>query len=411
MRLTHRVAALIAKARGDAADSPPPGGAPTPADAPAGHRGIVAGPPDAVSAILRPVGGPGAAAADGDDPCGPAREAVTDACSLADRMNALALAAQERLREARRAYDEHAGRRERAAAAADPRAVRAAKDEAQAMFRRARLAAAGRGTSRRPRGSGSARSTASTPARARPRACSLARIRRRATCCSPSNGSGSRPTGPGSRPRARPRRAATRASRSPPARSGSASGWPAPAGPGSRPPRWSLVGRRASRRPTARQARAPARGRPVARPTKRSRRRSPTMPRRRPRSCPCWPATAPFATAWQRRWQGATWRRRPAGSSTWLPWWRPSTPARSTPPRSPSPRTIRSGVPTPRSSVARSRRPSRPSATGSTASAASSTAGSPGSASCRSPSATRASTRCGCASGRPRPRCRTCSRR
>jgi hypothetical protein len=87
--------------------------------------------------------GPGAAtaAALGADPCGPAREAVQDACSLADRMSALALASQDRLRESRKAYDEHAIRRERAAAAADPRAVRASKDEAQAAFRSSRLAA------------------------------------------------------------------------------------------------------------------------------------------------------------------------------------------------------------------------------------------------------------------------------
>jgi hypothetical protein len=145
VRLSHRVAAIIAKGRA-APDSPaPPADATAQPDAPADHPGIDAGPPDAEPAPPQPADGPGAAAADGDDPCGPAREAVTDACSLADRMNALALAAQERLREARRAYDEHAGRRERAAAAADPRAVRAAKDEAQATFRRARLAAAGRG--------------------------------------------------------------------------------------------------------------------------------------------------------------------------------------------------------------------------------------------------------------------------
>jgi hypothetical protein len=79
------------------------------------------------------------------DPCATARSAAQDACALADRMSALALATQERLRGARRAYDEHAGRRERAAAAADPRTVRAAKDEAQEAFRRARLAAADRG--------------------------------------------------------------------------------------------------------------------------------------------------------------------------------------------------------------------------------------------------------------------------
>jgi len=90
-------------------------------------------------------GGPGAATADPADPCGPARTAVQEACSLADRMNALAHASAERLQDARRAYDEHAGRRERAVAAADPRAVRAAKDEAQAAFRTARLGARERG--------------------------------------------------------------------------------------------------------------------------------------------------------------------------------------------------------------------------------------------------------------------------
>jgi hypothetical protein len=81
------------------------------------------------------------ATVDPADPCGPSRVAVDDACSLADRMNALALAAQDRLREARHAYDQHVDRRDRAAAAADPRAVRAAKDEAQATFRNARVGA------------------------------------------------------------------------------------------------------------------------------------------------------------------------------------------------------------------------------------------------------------------------------
>jgi hypothetical protein len=150
VRLSHRVAAILAKGRRDASDPPVPpaggdGAPPAIPAAPVVGPGADTAPTDVLPPIPRPPDGPGAAAADGDDPCGPAREAVTDACSLADRMNALALAAQERLRDARRAYDEHAGRRERAAAAADPRAVRAAKDEAQATFRRARLAAAGRG--------------------------------------------------------------------------------------------------------------------------------------------------------------------------------------------------------------------------------------------------------------------------
>jgi len=55
-------------------------------------------------------------------------------------MAVVAGAARERARDARRAYDEHVGRRDQAAAAVDPRAIRAAKDEAQAQFRRGRLA-------------------------------------------------------------------------------------------------------------------------------------------------------------------------------------------------------------------------------------------------------------------------------
>jgi hypothetical protein len=107
-----------------------------------------ASPPGVPGAGQLAPGGPGAATvdpADPADPCGPSRVAVDDACSLADRMNALALAAQDRLREARHAYDQHVDRRDRAAAAADPRAVRAAKDEAQAAFRNARVGAQDQG--------------------------------------------------------------------------------------------------------------------------------------------------------------------------------------------------------------------------------------------------------------------------
>jgi hypothetical protein len=155
VRLTRKIAALLPN---HAEPDAPLGAAPDPlvdtasADVtPVGvtsmgvtSMGVPSGPVPAVPVALPP-DGPGAAAADGEDPCGPARSAVDDACSLADRMAALALAGQERLREAHLAYNEHAGRRERAANAADPRAVRAAKDEAQAAFRRARLAAGARG--------------------------------------------------------------------------------------------------------------------------------------------------------------------------------------------------------------------------------------------------------------------------
>jgi len=85
--------------------------------------------------------GPGTAHAEPVDPCVAQRAVMDGACAHADRMAAVAGTAQERLREARRAYDEHVGRRDRAVATVDPRTVRAAKDEAQAQFRRSQLAA------------------------------------------------------------------------------------------------------------------------------------------------------------------------------------------------------------------------------------------------------------------------------
>ena len=155
MRLKHRVVALLGGRRRRAPSVPaqpaPAGQRPSPAVAAARPAPLPDVPPrdvrpqDAPPRDVRPPGGPGAATGDQEDPCGPSRVAVDDACSLADRMNALALASQERLRDARRAYDQHVDRRERAAAAADPRAVRAAKDEAQASFRNARLGARDQG--------------------------------------------------------------------------------------------------------------------------------------------------------------------------------------------------------------------------------------------------------------------------
>jgi hypothetical protein len=85
--------------------------------------------------------GPGTAHAEPVDPCTAQRAVMGEACAHADRMAAVAGAAQERARGARRTYDEHVGRRDRAATTVDPRAIRAAKDEAQAQFRRSRLAA------------------------------------------------------------------------------------------------------------------------------------------------------------------------------------------------------------------------------------------------------------------------------
>ncbi|MDA8237082.1 MAG: hypothetical protein M0T75_04200 [Chloroflexi bacterium] len=134
MRLTRRIVGPLGGRRAAAST--------------ATSAGPVAVPPAVLGAAVPadPSAGPGAAAGPvAVDPCAPARAAVVDACALAERMAALSRAAQERLRDARLAYDEHAGRRERAAAAGDPRAVRDAKDEAQAVFRRARLAARDQG--------------------------------------------------------------------------------------------------------------------------------------------------------------------------------------------------------------------------------------------------------------------------
>ncbi|MCU0483047.1 MAG: hypothetical protein MUC54_02050, partial [Chloroflexi bacterium] len=90
--------------------------------------------------------GPGAATARPDaDPCGDLRVVLEERCGNASRLAVVAAAAAERHREARRAYDEHVARREHAAATMDPRAVRAAKDEAQANFRLARSTARDRG--------------------------------------------------------------------------------------------------------------------------------------------------------------------------------------------------------------------------------------------------------------------------
>lgn len=98
----------------------------------------------AVAVAAAPAGreGPGAAAARPDvDPCAELRPLMEERCGNAERMAAIAATAAERHREARRAYDEHVNRRDRAAATMDPRAVRAAKDEAQASFRLARSTA------------------------------------------------------------------------------------------------------------------------------------------------------------------------------------------------------------------------------------------------------------------------------
>ncbi len=71
-------------------------------------------------------------------PCADERRLADERCELAGRARAQATLAENAHREAQRAYDDHDARSEQAAAAADPRAIRRAKDEAQARFRAAR---------------------------------------------------------------------------------------------------------------------------------------------------------------------------------------------------------------------------------------------------------------------------------
>lgn len=74
-------------------------------------------------------------------PCADQQRLVVERCELAARAADHALEATDRLRAAKRAYDEHTARAEAAQGAADPRSVQRAKDEAQAVFHGARTAA------------------------------------------------------------------------------------------------------------------------------------------------------------------------------------------------------------------------------------------------------------------------------
>jgi hypothetical protein len=71
-------------------------------------------------------------------PCAEPRRLADERCELAVRARAQAGEADETHRSAQRAYDQHEAAAETAAAAADPRAVRRAKDDAQARFRAGR---------------------------------------------------------------------------------------------------------------------------------------------------------------------------------------------------------------------------------------------------------------------------------
>jgi hypothetical protein len=77
-------------------------------------------------------------------PCAEARRVSEERCAVATRARAGATAAADALRTAQRTHDEHVAAAEAAAAAADPRSIRAAKEEAQQRFRDSRAAATSR---------------------------------------------------------------------------------------------------------------------------------------------------------------------------------------------------------------------------------------------------------------------------
>ena len=84
---------------------------------------------------------PSAPATDDDGPCAEPRRIADERCELATRARAQAAEAEEANRAAQREYDDHETAAAEAAAMADPRAVRQAKDDAQATFRAGRAAA------------------------------------------------------------------------------------------------------------------------------------------------------------------------------------------------------------------------------------------------------------------------------
>jgi hypothetical protein len=75
---------------------------------------------------------------DADDICAEERRVADERCAVSARARDGAREALEALRTAQRTYDDHVSRADEEAAIADPRAVRAAKEEAQAAFRHAR---------------------------------------------------------------------------------------------------------------------------------------------------------------------------------------------------------------------------------------------------------------------------------
>ncbi|HEX7221631.1 MAG TPA: hypothetical protein VF231_00150, partial [Candidatus Limnocylindrales bacterium] len=119
-----------------------------PSNASTGASGTAA---PAATESARDSGGPGAAGSgatadspppsDPNDACAEVRRVADERCAVSTRAREGAREAVEALRTAQRSYDDLGARAEEATAAADPRAVRSAKEVAQHAFRAARSAA------------------------------------------------------------------------------------------------------------------------------------------------------------------------------------------------------------------------------------------------------------------------------
>jgi hypothetical protein len=120
-----------------ASDGRGPGGTPTGDGAPSPSG---AGAPTGAGAESS-TDAPSSPAPTADGPCAEERRVADERCAVATRAREQAAVAAENLRRTQRTYDDFASRAEASAAAADPRAVRSAKELAQQRFRDARTGA------------------------------------------------------------------------------------------------------------------------------------------------------------------------------------------------------------------------------------------------------------------------------
>jgi hypothetical protein len=141
--------AALRRDRGGVAVAPEPAASPgtvaTPPEPPAApaaarkaERGSAASAADSAAVVDGVAASAAASSAAPNDACSEQRRIAEERCAVATRARDGARAALDALRASQREYDDHVGTAEAAAAEADPRAVRSAKESAQLSFRHAR---------------------------------------------------------------------------------------------------------------------------------------------------------------------------------------------------------------------------------------------------------------------------------